>query len=72
LVDTLNKIIYPVRKKFSNGVGKSIKPVFTPPRPGDVFRTLADISKAKEMLNYKPEVDFGEGLRKTVEYFETH
>ncbi len=32
---------------------------------------LADISKAKEMLGYKPEVDFEQGIQKTVEYFKT-
>ena len=59
LVDSLNKII-----------NKSIKPQFKPLRPGDAFRTLADISKAKEMLGYKPEVDFEDGLRRTVNWFE--
>jgi len=57
LVDVLNKIM-----------DKSIEPVFTPPRAGDVFKTLADISKAKEILGYKPKVDFEEGLRRTVDY----
>jgi len=55
LVDALNKII-----------GKNIKPVFLPVRPGDVFRTCADISKIKKILGYKPKVDFLEGLSKTV------
>jgi len=59
LVDILNKIM-----------GKSIKPVFTPPRPGDVFRTLADISNIKTKLGYEPKIDFEEGLKKTVEWFK--
>ena len=59
LVDTLNKII-----------GKNIKPKFLPVRAGDVFRTAADISKIKSMLGFKPEVNFEEGLRETVEWFE--
>lgn len=58
LVDSLNKII-----------GKNIKPSFLPVRPGDVFRTCADISKIKTKLGYSPTVDFEEGLRRTVEYF---
>lgn len=52
LVDLLNKII-----------GKPISPQFKPIRQGDVFRTLADISKAEELLGYKPNVNFEEGLR---------
>ena len=59
LVDYLNKII-----------GKDIKPAFLPIRQGDVFRTLADVSKIKNILNFKPTVSFEEGLRKTVEWFK--
>ena len=58
LVEYLNQIM-----------GKSIEPVFTPPRPGDVFKTLADISKAKDVLGYRPKVDFKEGLKRAVEWF---
>ncbi len=59
LVATLNKIM-----------GKSIKSTFEPRRQGDVFRTLADISKIRSMLKYEPKVNFEDGLRKTVEWFE--
>jgi len=60
LMAALNKII-----------GKSIKPKFLPVRPGDVFRTCADISKIKKILKFEPKVNFEEGLRKTVEWFKT-
>jgi len=60
LVDSLNKII-----------GKNIKPTFLPVRPGDVFRTLADISKIKSKLGFKPKVDFEEGLKRTVTWFQS-
>src|SRR3989338_975508 len=60
LVGTLNKII-----------GKSIKPKFLPVRPGDVFRTSADITRIKQKINYKPSVSFEEGLKRAVEYFRT-
>jgi nucleoside-diphosphate-sugar epimerase len=59
LVELLNKII-----------GKSIKAKFLPPRPGDVLRTLADTSKIRKMLQFKQKVDFKEGLKRTVEYFQ--
>jgi nucleoside-diphosphate-sugar epimerase len=62
LVETLNKIMR-----------KNIKPVFLDPRPGDVFRTLADLSQAKGKLGFRPRVDFLKGLKLTVEYFRnTH
>lgn len=60
LVEYLNKII-----------GKNIQPKLLPVRAGDVFRTLADVSKIKAKLGYSPKVGFEEGLRKTVEYFES-
>lgn len=51
-------------------LGKTTKPVFEPKRKGDVFKTLADISKAKRILRYKPGVSFEEGLRLTVDWFK--
>jgi len=38
-------------------------------RAGDVPHTQADISKAKRLLGYVPLVEFDEGLRRTVEFF---
>jgi nucleoside-diphosphate-sugar epimerase len=50
-------------------VGRELPRQHTPPRPGDVRHTLADISKAQRLLGYRPEVDFAEGMRRTCEYF---
>jgi UDP-glucose 4-epimerase len=50
-------------------VKKNIKPVFTPKRRGDVFRTLADVSKAEKLLKFKSKVGFKEGLKSTVKWF---
>jgi UDP-glucose 4-epimerase len=41
----------------------------TPSREGDVPHSLADVSKAKRLLDYTPVVDFDEGFRRTLEYF---
>ncbi len=35
-----------------------------PPQPGDVKRTHADISKARELLGYEPDTPIEEGLQK--------
>ena len=59
LVEILNKIM-----------NKSIQPKFLPPRLGDVFKTLADISRIKEALGFKPLVDFETGLKLTVDWFK--
>ena len=39
-------------------------------RFGDVKNSLADISRAKQYLGYKPEVLFEEGLKKTIDWFK--
>ena len=51
---------------------KSIAPVHLPPRQGDIFRTLADISQAKRTLGFRPRVDFQQGIQRTVEWFTQH
>lgn len=48
---------------------KDVKPEFSPKRTGDVKHTLADIKKARKLINFKPEIDFEEGLKRTIEYF---
>jgi nucleoside-diphosphate-sugar epimerase len=50
--------------------GGEVEAVHTDPRPGDVRHSLADISKAREILGYEPAVDFEEGLRRTFAYYE--
>ncbi len=39
-------------------------------QPGDVDRTYADISKAKELLGYKPSTTFEEGIKKFVDWYK--
>jgi len=48
-----------------------VEPVFEPPRPGDVMHSLADLSRAKADLGYVPQVNFEEGLRRSIEYYRT-
>ncbi len=49
---------------------KDIRPVFLPVRPGDVFKTRADLSRAKRILGFKPRIGFVEGLKLTAKYFK--
>ena len=41
------------------------------PRAGEVHRSSADISKAKELLGYEPKVSLREGLERTVEWYRS-
>jgi UDP-N-acetylglucosamine 4-epimerase len=52
-----------------NYLGKKIDPIYREPRAGDIRNSLADISKAQNLLGYNPQVMFREGLPKTIDYF---
>ena len=51
-------------------LGINMKPSKRPPRPGDVRRSVADITKAKEVLNWIPKTDLKEGLKQTITYYK--
>ena len=40
-----------------------------PMQPGDVERTYADISKARDLLGYDPKWEFRDGFREFVKWF---
>lgn len=50
--------------------GSKLKPNHGPERKGDVKHSLADISKAKQLLNYEPAVSVEEGLKKTFDWYK--
>jgi len=50
----------------------NIKPVHVEPRPGEVKRLVADISKAKELLGWKPNYTIEEGLKKFIDWYKNY
>jgi nucleoside-diphosphate-sugar epimerase len=62
---TVNAII----DMINDIVGKNVKPVYADPRPGDVKHSLADITKAKEVISFNPIVSFDDGLQKAIEWY---
>lgn len=56
LVDELNGLL-----------GRAHRPEFAPPRPGDVKHSQADIVRIGAALGFAPQIDFREGLRRTVD-----
>ena len=50
-------------------LGFTGKPLYGPPRAGDIRHSLADISRAGKELGYQPKARFHEGLRKTVAWY---
>lgn len=49
----------------------SKKVKYLPPRAGDVRHTKADITLAKNLLDWQPEISLEEGLKKTINWFKT-
>ncbi len=51
--------------------GSDLAPKYGPERKGDVKHSLADISKAQNLLGYQPETSVREGLKKTFEWYRS-
>jgi nucleoside-diphosphate-sugar epimerase len=58
IIDMINQI-----------VGKTVKPVYTDPLPGDVKHSLADVSLARKTIGYKSTVPFRQGLEKAIDWY---
>jgi UDP-glucose 4-epimerase len=50
---------------------KDLKPVCVKPRPLDISRRSADITKATKLLGYRPKVSLKEGIKRTIEFYRT-
>jgi nucleoside-diphosphate-sugar epimerase len=49
---------------FLKILGKNrLSPVYRKPRPGDIKRSQADISKAEKLLGYKPKIPLEIGVK---------
>ena len=64
---SLNQILDDLRKVTEVDVDLE----YGPDRPGDVKHSLADISKARDILDYNPAVSAQEGLRRSVTWYRT-
>jgi len=53
---------------LSQLIGKSPKTTYGPPRAGDQKRTVADFSKAQQLLGYNPNTSIQDGLRAQVDW----
>ncbi|MDH5334409.1 MAG: SDR family oxidoreductase [Thermoleophilia bacterium] len=51
-------------------LGKPVSREHTPPRPGDVLQSWADVTLARATIGYEPSVGFEQGLRLTIDHLE--
>ncbi len=60
LLETLNRLL-----------GTSVKAIFAEPRPGDVRASQADITLARTLMDYRPQVNLEEGLQRSIDYYRS-
>lgn len=68
---TLNELFVMIKNGIVPVVpaAKSIEPHYGPERAGDVRHSLADISLARKLLKYAPQVDVKTGMQRTVKWY---
>lgn len=54
--------------EIENAAGKKADIKQMPMQPGDVDKTVGDITKAASLLGYNPRVPFADGIKKTIEW----
>ncbi len=67
----LNHLVSAIKQNLSE-IGVDItnsKVVYGPERKGDVKHSLADISKAKKLMDYDPKFSFAKGMEITTKWF---
>ena len=55
---------------FKHVTGKEVKTENIPEQLGDVKHTYADIETAKNLLNYRPQVQLKEGLTNQYKWYK--
>ena len=65
---TLNELLDALKKITGR---TEVEAEYRDPRVGDVRHSLADITMARELLNYESKVDLREGLRRTIDWWKT-
>lgn len=48
---------------------QTVEPQYDPPRPGDIMHSTADVSKAKTLLGFTPQISFVDGLSRAIEWY---
>jgi len=46
----------------------SLKPVFAPPRAGDIYKSLGSPALAEKVIGFKAQTSLADGLKETVEW----
>ena len=55
---------------LSAGIGKQPVIEWKPEQPGDMHRTLADVTLSGQALGYAPKVAIDDGIRRFIDWFK--
>lgn len=59
-------------KIIKNYLNLDLEAKFVEPRKGDIRDSFADVTKANDLLGYKPNYDFKSGLEYTIDWYKNH
>jgi len=60
--------IIDLAKIISKLIGRECKIVFSNPRPGDIYRSVADITNITKRIGWQPKISLLEGLKITIKH----
>ncbi len=67
-LNELTQLLIKYLSEFDKEV-ENIEPIYGPERTGDIKHSLASISKAANLLGYKPTIDVRTGLKKAINWY---
>jgi UDP-glucose 4-epimerase len=59
-----------LHRSIATVVGRDVKVVSAPKRPGDVRMCVFAVDKARDQLGWEPQTSLADGIRKTVDHFK--
>jgi len=66
---TINEVAEILKNELQNQCNIDMAIKYCQPRAGDVKRNYSDTSKALERLEWRAEIELGDGIRKTIAWF---
>ncbi|MFO7792810.1 MAG: GDP-mannose 4,6-dehydratase [Candidatus Saliniplasma sp.] len=66
---SINDLYEVIKSKMSDMDFEIPEPQYGEKRPGEIYRNYADITKAKNILDYRPDIRLEEGLEETIDWF---
>ena len=62
---TINRLANLILKLMGR---EDLKPIYAPPRPGDIRHSIADTTRAKKELKYEPKIKLETGIKELISF----